>query len=115
MKINKITLSIAILLGLLFTFFLSKYSIEKNILLFSIGSFITITTSVSGLISIKFDNDKIGINAKVVSAIYFLIATAIQIIFSVFNNFDFSSYVLVVFGSFLIYVLIIYNLSRTKM
>ena len=115
MKINKITLSISILLGLLVTFFLSKYSIEKNIFIFCVGCFITITTTISALISIKFNDIKIAVNAKVVSAIYFLLAIAIQILFSAFNNFDISTYLLVVFGSLIIYILILYNLLKTKM
>lgn len=115
MQINKITLTIAILLGLLFTFFLSKYSIEKNILIFSIGCFLTVTFSISGLISFKFNNDKIAVNAKVFSAIYFLIATSIQILFTVFNNFEIGTYLFVVFSSLLVFILILYNLIKTKM
>lgn len=115
MKINKITFSISILLGLLISFFLSKYTLEKNILIFSIGCFITITTGISGLISIKFINDKIAVNAKVFSAIYFLIATTIQILFTVFNNFEIGTYLFMAFGSLLVYILILYNLMKTKM
>lgn len=115
MKINKITLSISILLGLLFTFFLSNYTLEKNILIFSIGCFITITASISGLISIKFNNDKIAVNAKVVSLIYVLLAISIQILFSIFNNFEIVTYLLLVFGILLIYILILYNILNTKM
>lgn len=115
MKINKITLSIAILLGLLITFFLSNYTLEKNILIFSIGCFITISASISGLISIKFNNDKIAVNAKVVSAIYSILAIGIQVYFSIFNDFEIGTYLLLAFGNLLVYILILYNLMKTKM
>jgi hypothetical protein len=115
MKINKITLSIAILLGLLFTFFLSNYTLEKNILIYSIGCFLSISIGIAGFISLNFNDNKISVNTKVVSVIFTLLAMGIQLFFSVFNDYDFSSYVLTVFGSLLIYVLFIYNISRTKM
>jgi hypothetical protein len=115
MKINKITFFISLLLGLLITFFLSKYTLEENILIFSIGCFLSISTGITGFISLNFNDYKISLNTKVVSVIFTLLAIGIQLFFSVFNDFGLSSYVLAVFGSLLIYVLIIYNLSRTKM
>lgn len=115
MKINKITLSIAILLGLLITFFLSKYALDHNVLLFSIGCFLSISIGLAGFISLNFNDNKISLNTKVVSVIFTLLAMGIQLFFSVFNDYDFSSYVLTVFGSLLIYVLVIYNISRMKM
>ncbi len=115
MKINKFTLLISVIMGLLVSFFLSKYSLEQNTIIFSIGSFLSITLGIAGVISLGFDYDKTIVIAKVISGIFLTLVLFIQIFFSFNNSYDISTYVLITGVTLMTYILLIYNISKTKM
>lgn len=115
MKINKFTLLISVIMALLVSFFLSKYSLEQNTMVFGIGSFLSITLGIAGVISLGFDYDKTTVIAKVISGIFLILTLFIQIFFSINNGYDISTYVLITGVILMTYILLIFNISKTKM
>jgi len=115
MKINKFTLLISVIMGLLVSFFLSKYSLEQNNIVYGVGSFLSITLGIAGMISLGFEYDKTTIIAKVISGIYLILALFAQIFFSLNNSYELSTYALITGVTLMIYLLLIYNITRTKM
>jgi hypothetical protein len=114
MKINFFTLMMSVLIGLLVAFFLSKYTLEENKIMFAIGCFISITSGIAGIITLNFDYSRTNVLIKVTSGIFLSVFLAINILFSIFNEYDYSSYVLATGIALIIFILSIYTISKMK-
>lgn len=114
MKINFFTLAMSVLIGFLVAFFLSKYALEENKIMFAVGCFISITSGIAGIISINFDYNRTNVLIKVTSGIFLSIFLVINILFSIFNEYDFSSYVLATGIALILFILSLYTISKME-
>lgn len=114
MKINFFTLMMSVLIGLLVAFFLSKYTLEENKIMFAIGCFISITSGIAGIISLNYDYSRKNVLIKVTSGIFLSVFLAINILFSIFNEYDYSSYVLATGVALIMFILSVYTISKMK-
>jgi hypothetical protein len=114
MKINFFTLAMSVLIGFLVAFFLSKYALEENKIMFAVGCFISITSGIAGIISINFDYNRTNVLIKVTSGIFLSVFLAIHILFSIFKEYDYSSYVLATGVTLIMFVLSVYSISKMK-
>lgn len=114
MRINTFTTILSIALAAIVAFFLSFYVSIENKLLLGIGSFVTLTATLVGTISISFDYDRTTTLTRTTSGVFFALLLTSQIIFTTVNSFLLPTYVLVSGGLTIIYALIIYGISRSK-
>lgn len=104
----------SVLIGLLVAFFLSKYTLEENKIMFAIGCFISITSGIAGIISLNYDYSRKNVLIKVTSGIFLSVFLAINILFSIFNEYDYSSYVLATGVALIMFILSVYTISKMK-
>lgn len=114
MKVNGFTLILSIALAGLIAFFLSFYVLGENKWLLSIGSFLTLSVSMAGTVSLSFDYDRTTLLTRTTSGVFFALLFASQIVFVFMNAFLLPTYVLVIGGMSILYVLIVYGISRSK-
>ena len=114
MKINFFTLMMSVFIGLLVAFFLSKYTLEENKIMFAIGCFISITSGIAGIITLNFDYSRTNVLIKVTSGIFLSVFLAINTLFSIFNEYDYSSYVLATGVALIMFILSVYTISKMK-
>lgn len=114
MKINFFTLSLSILIGILAAFFLSKQALEKNIIIFTIGSFLSISMATAGVLSLNFAYNKTNVLIKATSFVFLCAFIFIHILFSIFNEYEYSSYVLTTGISIIMFIISIYTISKMK-
>jgi hypothetical protein len=114
MKVNTFTTILSIALAAIVAFFLIFYVSSENKLILGIGSFITLTATLVGTISISFDYERATTLTRTVSGVFFLLLLASQIVFTTINSFLLPTYVLVSGSLTIIYVLIVYGISRSK-
>ena len=104
----------SVLIGLLVAFFQSKYALEENKIMFAIGCFISITSGIAGIFALNFDYNRTNGLIKVTSGIFLCIFLAIHILFSIFTEYDYSSYVLATGIALITFILSIYTISKMK-
>ena len=114
MKINTFTAILSFALASLIAFFLSYYVSGENKWLLGIGSFLTLAISMAGSVSLSFDYDRTTMLTRTTSGVFFSLLLASQIVFVVMDAFLLPTYVLVTGGMTIIYVLIVYGISRSK-
>lgn len=114
MKINTFTAILSFALAGLIAFFLSFYVSGENKWILGIGSFLTLAISMAGTVSLSFDYDRTTILTRTTSGVFFALLLASQIVFVVMDPFLLPTYVLVTGGMTILYVLIVYGISRSK-
>jgi hypothetical protein len=115
MKINKFTTLLSIALTGLIAFYLSSIvSTNKFSLIFGFGAFISLCSSLIGAISISFDYDRTTTLTKTTSAIFFSVILSSQIIFTFIDEFEIPSYIFATGGLTILYILVVYGISKSK-
>lgn len=116
MKINKVTAILAFLLSVLITYGVYSLSIEgqEYLAILIITSFITILTSLLGLLSISWPNSRKNVNIRVLSFVFVSIFVIEHIVIS-FIGVKLSTLIILTGVLFLIYILLVYMISRTTM
>ena len=104
----------SILIALLIAFFLSKYALEENTFMFAIGCFISISMGIGGLMSLNFNYNRTNVLIKVTSGIFLSVFLSIHILFSIFNEYDYSSYLLSTGVALIMFILSVYTISKMK-
>ncbi len=105
MKIHAVNLLIAIAISALLTY--GFVSIDSNLLKGAIclGSFIFLASTLSLAIGVSFENPRVGVNVKLVSAIFFVGSLSLNLVFALIS-FSQTSYIITSGVVFFIYVLI---------
>ena len=114
MRVNTFTTILSIALAAIVAFFLSFYVSAENKLILGIGSFITLSATLVGTISISFDYDRTTTLTRTTSGVFFALLLTSQIVFTTVNSFLLPTYVLVSGGLTIIYALVVYSISRSK-
>ncbi len=114
MKINIFTTILSIALSGIIAFFLSYYVSEENKTILGIGSLVTLVITLIGTVSVSFDYNRTTTLIKTTSGIFFFLLLTCQIIFSAIDSFSLPFYILITGGLTILYVLIVYGLSRSK-
>ena len=105
MKVHAVNLLIAISVSALLTY--GIVSIDANLLkgAIGLGTFIFLTSTLSMAIGVSFENQRMGVNVKLVSTIFFLVALCLNLVFA-FISFSQPSYIITSGIIFLLYVLV---------
>ena len=114
MKINTFTALLSMALVGIIAFFLSFYVIGENKMTLGIGSFLSLAITFVGAVSLSFDYDRTTFLTRIISVVFFLLLLVSQIIFTVLQSFLLPTYVLATGCTAILYVLIIYGISRSK-
>jgi hypothetical protein len=113
MKFNLITTIIAIAICLLIAYGFYAFFDGEQKLLLSVGSFLFLTLTLITVIGIKFDQSRTTVNVRVVSGIFFIIALISNFIF-LFCQFSNPVYILTNGILLLVFIFIVYSISKTK-
>jgi hypothetical protein len=114
MKVNTFTSILSFGFAGLIAFFLSFYVSGENKWILGIGSFLTLAISMAGTVSLSFDYDRTTMLTRTTSGVFFALLLVSQIIFLVMDVFLLPTYILVTGGMTILYVLIVYGISRSK-
>lgn len=114
MKINTFTAFLSIVLAGIIAFFLSFYVAGENKMILGIGSFITLALTLAGTVSLSFEYDRTTTLTRTTSGIFFSLILASQIVFTAINVFLLPTYILVIGCATILYVLIVYGISKSK-
>jgi hypothetical protein len=114
MKVNSFTTILSIVLAAIVAFFLSFYVVAENKLILGIGSFITLAVSLVGTVSISFDYERTKALIRITSGIFLILVLISQIIFTLVNSFQLPLYFLITGGLTVLYILIVYSISKSK-
>jgi hypothetical protein len=113
MKINFVQTIIAIAVSLLIAYGLYSFHDSENKILLSGGSFVFLATAIVMTIGASFELPRTAANIRVVSGIFFAIALISNLIFT-FINFSVPSYVIINGILLLVFILIVYSISKAK-
>lgn len=114
MKINSFTAALCAVLGAIIAFFLSSYFEHQNVLIVGVGSFITLSLSFIGAISITFEYEKTTVLTRTASAVFVCLNLIGHISFVIFSNFKLPTYVLIIGGITILHALITYAISKSS-
>jgi hypothetical protein len=114
MKINTFTAILAVALAGIIAFFLSFYVTGSNKLLVGIGSFLSMALSLIGAVSLSFKYERTTSVTRTTSGIFFILILISQIFFTAINGFLLPTYILVSGCATILYVLIVYGISKSK-
>ena len=113
MKVNGFTAILSIALAGIIAFFLSFYVLGENKWLLGVGSFLTIAITLAGTVSLSFEFDRTTMLTRTTSGVFFALVLLSQIVFVIIDTFLMPTYVLVTGGMAIIYVLIVYGITRS--
>lgn len=113
MKINFIQTIIAIAISLLIAYGLYSFHVSENRIPLSASSFVFLAITLILTIGTSFERPRTTTNIRVVSGIFFVIALISSIVFTVFN-FSLPSYVIINGLLLLIFILIVYSISKAN-
>lgn len=113
MKIDFVKSAIAIAVSGLIAYGFYHFHNGENKSLLSLGSFLFTATTLLFTIGINFEFPRTTTMVRTVSGIFFVISLLNNIIFS-FNDFSVPFYVIVNGILALIYILIVYTISKAK-
>lgn len=113
MRINLIKLIIAVFISILICYGFYSFAHSEDIMLLTIGSFITLSGTMTVTIGIGFGDRRNGINIRLVSGIFFVSFLISGVIFSCFE-FSNPLYVIVTGLLLLIYILITYSIYKVR-
>jgi hypothetical protein len=113
MRINIIPGLIAFLVSALLTFGFYSYSHEGQKLLLTLGSFLFIFITLLFSIGIGYNESRTGLNIRAVSGIFFFIALASNILFTIIKL-SVPAYIITNGIILLIFILIVYSVYRVN-
>ncbi len=113
MNFKSIPTIIAVALGLLIAYALYNFQIGDNKLLLSAGTFLLLTITSTMAFGVTFELPRTTTNIRFVSWTFFIIGLISNTIFT-FVKFAAHSYVLVTGILLLLFVLIVYSISKVK-
>ena len=113
MKVNIFTAILSFALAGLIAIFLSFYVLGENKWLLGIGSFLTLAITLLGIVSLSFDYDRTTMLTRTTSGVFFALLLASQIVFVSMGSFLLPTYVLITGGITILFVLIVYGISRS--
>ena len=113
MKVHPVNLLIALAVSALLTY--GIISIDSNVLkgAIGLGTFIFLASTLSLAIGTSFKNPRVGVNVKLVSVIFFIVALCLNLVFA-FNSFTQTSYIITAAVIFLLYVLVANSIYGTR-
>lgn len=114
MRLNFILTLIAIAICSLIGYAFYSYSPTETKMMFTIGSFLFLSFSGIGLISLSFSQPRTTINIKTVSGIFFFSGLTFNVIGSVFD-FRLATYIITLGLLFLLYLLLSYSIAKEKL
>ena len=101
-------------LAALIAFYLSCYISGVNELFLGVGSFLTLAISMAGTVSLSFDYDRTTMLTRTTSGVFFALLLVSQIAFVYISSFLLPLYVMVTGGIIILYIIIVYGISRSK-
>lgn len=113
MKLNFVPTLIAVAVSLLIVYGLYSFHDSENKILLSLGSFVFLVTTLIITIGVNFEQSRSTTNIRVISGVFFLIALASNLIFSLFT-FSSPGYIITNGILLLIFVLIAYSINKAK-
>ncbi len=116
MQINKITTTIALLLAVLLTYAVYALSEENEryILLLLIMSFVSLATTLMGMIAISLPNNKHNVNIRILSMVFTLIFIVEHFSIAIMGV-SLSTLIITTGVLLLIYLLLVYTIFKAKM
>lgn len=115
MKINIFTASLSVALSGLIAFFLSYYFSENSRMIIFFGSFLSLVIISLGTFSLSFEYNKTTLLIKTTSFLFFGLNLITQIVFCLLEKFHFPLYILLTGSILIVYLLIIYFLSKVDL
>lgn len=105
MKVHPVNMLVAITIGALLTYGMT--AIDANTMKFTIGigSFIFMGATLGTAFGVTFENARSGVNIRVVSTLFFLVAVALNLAFALLGLSQ-TSYVVTSGILFLVFVLV---------
>ncbi|MDR1883122.1 MAG: hypothetical protein LBR26_10140 [Prevotella sp.] len=113
MKVNFVQTLIAIATSLLVAYAFYAFHKGENALLLSCGSFIFLSTTLIIAIGINFNLPRTNVNIKAVAGIFCVIGLIDHIVFSFFD-FSIPGYIISNGILLLLFILIIYSISKAS-
>ena len=113
MKVNIFTTILLITLSGIIAFFLSFYVSGENKFILGFGSFITFSITLIGSLSVSFEYKRTTALTRITSGVFFTLVLISQIIFTVINNFQLPTYILVTGCTPIIHALVVYGISKS--
>jgi hypothetical protein len=114
MKTNPVQLLISIAISALIGYAFYSFSQETNQLVLGIGAFVTSMVTGVFLLAVGHPNAKIRLNISTLSTVFFLLFLMLNSVFAFFSSDITSIYVVSTGLLLLIYIAIVYSISRTK-
>jgi len=114
MKVNTFTSILSLALAGIIALFLSFTVSGDNKWVLGIVSFLTLSITLAGTVSLSLDYDRTTTILRVTSGVFFVALLTSQIIFTAINRFLLPTYVLVTVGLTILYALIVYGIARSK-
>ena len=114
MKLNTFTAILSIVLSIVIVYFLSFDVSDVDKTLFVIGGFLSLSLTLLGILSLKFNYDRTTTLTRTTSAVFFIVLLIIQIIFSKSTDIIVQNYILATVGSLIIYLLVVYGIAKAK-
>jgi len=113
MKVHAVNLLIAIAVSALLTY--GVISVDANVLkgAIGLGPFIFLASTLSMAIGVSFENPRVSVNVKLVSAIFFVVALCLNLVFA-FISFSQTSYIITSGVIFFLYVLVANSIYGAK-
>lgn len=114
MKINIVPLFIAIAISALLSYAL--YCMAVNVVdapLLAIAGFIDLGLPLAAAMSFSVENERATFNIKVLSIVFFIILLIINLIFGFIYS-TFSTYLIINGLLLLVWILIVYSISKSK-
>ena len=111
MKVNIVPLFVSLGLSLLLAYGFYELGHEPNRTIQTIGGGLFIFTTLAFLIGVQFEDLRTTTNVRTVSTIFFLVALISHVLFALIN-FPLSLYVITEGILIMIYVLVVYSMSK---
>ena len=113
MKVNKFPLVLAFLLALIIAYFFSTNNSSDDEHVIGIGSFLFLFLSGASTVSLSFDFPRTTTLTRTISGLFFVLFLVSQMIFTS-TAFNFSTYILVNGSMFILFLLIIFSVVKSK-
>ncbi|WP_024972609.1 hypothetical protein [Ralstonia pickettii] len=105
MRIHPVNLLIAIVIGALLTYGITSIDANTMKLVTGVGSFIFLAATLGTAFGVTFENGRSGVNIRVLSTLFFVVAVVLNIVFATMG-FSQTSYVIASGILFLVFVLV---------
>jgi len=114
MKVSTIPSLIAIAIAALIAYGFYSFNDNSNKILLSLGSFLLLGITLVSIIGVRYNSYPSAVNSRSLSVVFFLLALVSHLVFS-FVEFTISAYIVTHGILFLLYILLIYYVTRRRL